>query len=133
MPLPSINWRRSSVAVLLGETIPIGALIAIVALVGPRDPEGAQAFAQTAGVWVGPIAGAFVVCALSFWAGSASSKPVRQGALIGTAVAIIDVALLASTGAPFALLFVVSNVGKILAGTLGGWLSQKRNQPRVPS
>lgn len=127
MALPVISWRRVPAAVLLGEVIPIAVLVAIVAVFGPRDPDGASAFAQAAGAWVGPLAGALVVLLLSAWAGRASSRPILQGASIGLAVALLDAGILAATGAPFAMLFVLSNAGKVVAGTLGGGLSRRRS------
>lgn len=133
MTVPVVNWRRVTAAVLLGEMVPIAVLVAIVALFGPRDPVGAGEFAQRAGVWVGPLAGATVVLLLSAWAGRASSRPTRQGAMIGFMVAFLDLGILAATGAPFAAVFVVSNVGKVVAGTLGGWLSGRRSPPAAAS
>ncbi|MGI9625686.1 MAG: hypothetical protein ACR2QM_02520 [Longimicrobiales bacterium] len=134
MSLPVVSWPRVTAAVFLGEAVPIVVLVAVVAVFGPRDPVGAGDFAQKAGLWVGPLAGAGVVLLLSAWAGRGSSRPILQGAGIGLTVALLDLGILAVTGAPFAAVFVASNVGKVLAGTLGGWLSRERqtNPKRAP-
>jgi hypothetical protein len=130
----SFRWKRVAVAVLAGEMIPIVTLIAVVAVYGAfiRAPggESPEAFAERAGAWVGPVIGATCAFLLSQWAGHEAARAVAQGALIGLSLAVVDVALLVASGAPFRPLFLYSNLGKIIAGTLGG-LSAHRSEHRA--
>ena len=113
-------------AVVLGEVVPLLALVFVVAVWGPSDPAEAAEFARAAGAWVGPLAGALALLGLTYWAGRTSSRPVLQGAAIGIVVAMIDFTILFMADEPFAWLFVVSNGGKVIAGVLGGWLAAIR-------
>lgn len=130
-----IHWRRVIVSVLLGEAIPILVLVLLVAVLGPSETGQAELFARQAGAWVGPIAGAVTLFILAYWAGARSSRPVAQGALIGILVGLIDFGILFSAGESFALLFAVSNGGKVLAAVAGGWfaLKSRRAEARDPS
>jgi hypothetical protein len=96
-------------------------LIALVATFGPSDPAIAQAFAERLGRWVGPVGGA--LC--SFLAAFCVARPLTSGrktngAAVGVFLGVLDVVLLVANHAPFQWLFVVSNLGKILAGYIGG-------------
>ena len=126
-----MNWRRVVAAVLLGEIVPILVLVAVIAVWGPADSGEVELFAARAGAWVGPIAGALTVFVVARWAGANSSRPLFQGTWIGVAVALTDSAILFSTGAPFAWLFVVSNGGKVVAGMAGGWAARTSPRPRA--
>lgn len=115
-------------AVLLGEAVPILLLVGVIALAGPADPDAASEFARRAGSWVGPVGGALTLLLVTWWAGRASRRPILQGALIGLAVALLDFGILVASGEPFQVLFIVSNVGKVLAGVVGGWLATRMAQ-----
>jgi hypothetical protein len=96
-------------------------LIALVTTFGPSDPASAQAFAERLGRWVGPIGGALY----SFLAAFCVARPLTSGrktncVAAGVFLAVLDVVLLVASHAPFQWLFVVSNLGKILAGYIGG-------------
>jgi apolipoprotein N-acyltransferase len=111
----------------------IGAVLLLVLLVwllGPPDPEDARAFAGRIGVWVGPLAG-FCLCLLGgWWVGkSVPSAGTLNGLLVGAAAAAIDVALLIAGGAAFQAVFVASNLGRIVAGTIGGSLGSRAVRP----
>jgi hypothetical protein len=112
------------VAAVAAEALAIATLVVLVAVFGPRSAAAAQAYAERLGAWVGPIAGA-VFCLLGGWwaARKLAAGQVLQGALVGFATALIDVAILIASGAPFQMLFVVSNLGRLLAGAAGGWLA----------
>jgi len=112
------------------EILSIIALVLIVFLLGPSDPEGAQAYAEQKGIWVGPIAG-FIFCFAGGWFFSRklSAGHITNGFSIGLAVAVIDVLLLIMGGSGFKLVFVVSNVGRLVAGSAGGWLAGKSASP----
>lgn len=73
------------------------------------------------GRWVGPIGGA--LC--SFLAAFCVARPLTSGrktnvVAVGFFLAVLDVVLLVASQAPFQWLFVVSNLGKVLAGYIGG-------------
>jgi hypothetical protein len=108
------------------EALAVVVLILVVAVFGPSDPAAAQAYAERLGSWVGPIAG-FTLCLAGGWlvARRLASGQVARGFLLGTLVAAIDVAILIAGGAAFQLIFVVSNLGRIVAGSLGGYLATK--------
>ncbi|HEY7184221.1 MAG TPA: hypothetical protein VIC84_22490 [Blastocatellia bacterium] len=96
-------------------------LIALVATFGPSDPASAQAFAERLGRWVGPIGGALCSLLAAFYvARPLTSGNKTNGVAVGLFLALLDVVLLAASHAPFQWLFVGSNLGKILAGYLGG-------------
>ena len=126
-----MNWGRVVVAVLLGEIVPILVLVGVIAIWGPADAGEVDLFAGRAGAWVGPIAGALTLFVVAYWAGVNSSRPLLQGTVIGVAVALTDFAILFSTGASFAWLFVVSNGGKVVAGMAGGWVVRTQSETRV--
>ena len=91
---------------------------------GPPGFAAAQPFAERLGAWVGPISG-FVLCLTGgYWvAKAASTSRIQNGLAMGMAAAALDLAIAAASGASFWLLLVISNVGRIVAGTLGGWLA----------
>ena len=99
-------------------------LVLLVALLGPSDQAAAQAYAERLGYWVGPIAG-FVFCLLGGWwvAKGLSGAHVLNGLILGAAVAAIDLAILLVSGAEFHPVFAVSNIGRVVAGSLGGSLA----------
>ena len=101
-------------------------LIALVATFGPSEPASAQAFAERLGRWVGPVGGA--LC--SFLAAFCVARPLTSGRItngvaVGVFLAVLDVVLLVASQAPFQWLFVISNLGKILAGYIGGVASSQ--------
>lgn len=107
--------------------LPILALILVVAIAGGGDADSRNAFAQRAGTWVGPIAGAIAAFGLSIWAGRpVPQHALLQSAVIGIGIAFIDTSMLASSGAGFHWLFVISNGGRILAALAGGLLASPR-------
>ena len=65
---------------------------------------------------------------VTVWAGTKSSRPVVQGALIGLILAVLDAAILVVAGESFAWVFVASNGGKVAAGALGGWVAARRGR-----
>lgn len=106
------------------EVLTVLSLVVLVALVGPPDPGAAQEYAAQQGRWVGPVAG-FVYCVVAGWlvARSAVTRHTLQGMTLGATVAVIDSLLLFASGSNFELIFVISNVGRLLAGAIGGRLA----------
>ena len=120
-------WKRLITAAIAAEVIPIVILVAIVALVGPGETSEAQDFANRTGRWFGPIAGGVVTFLFAVWL----TRPLvkdhsRYGLLLGLLVAVLDASLLVVSGASFDGLFVLSGLGRILMGFLGGYIVSKR-------
>ncbi len=109
------------------EALSIALLVLVVALFGPHERAQDAAFAERVGQWLGPLSG-LVLCALGgyFVARPLAGGQVLHGALLGLAAAAIDLALLVLGGAPFQLLFVLSNLGRVLAGCAGGWIAARQ-------
>ena len=125
----NIRAGRIVIAAIVAEVIAILALVAIVAVFGPNDAAAAQQFAERIGFWFGPLSG-FVLCiAAAYWVTKRlTSGHVYQGALVGAAAAAIDIALLVLSAAQFQLVFVFSNIGRVLAGAIGGWLASRNRR-----
>ena len=110
------------------EVVSILSLVAVVAAVGPNEKVAATQFAEQTGVWFGPLSGAILCFLVARWlTGAMTAGQVLCGAALGLAVAIVDVALLVAGGTDFRLLFVASNILRVIAGSAGGlWSSQRR-------
>ena len=121
-----IRVGRILVAAIAVEVLAILVLVVLVALAGPADPEAAEAYAKRLGFWVGPIAG-FVLCMIGGWwvARGLAKAQVPNGLVLGLVAAAIDVAILLASGSEFHPVFVISNIGRIVAGTLGGLLAAR--------
>jgi hypothetical protein len=123
-----IRIGRIALASIAGELTPILVLVVVVLIYETRgvDPQTRQAFAERAGMWIGPIAGGIASFAWSFWAARSTDRPLLHGALVGVAIAVLDAALIFASGAKFTPLFAVSWTGKILAGVAAGLLAARR-------
>jgi hypothetical protein len=123
-----VRAGRILIAAIAAEVLGVIALVVVVALFGPSEKTAAEAYAMKLGLWVGPISG-FVFCLLGgFWvARGLANAQVLNGFILGLAGAGIDIGILAVTGTllPFELIFALSNVGRIIAGTLGGWFAAR--------
>lgn len=121
-----MRWGRIAIATLFAELLPVGLLFVAVAAFGPRDPFGAAFFADMAGRWIGPLAGAAAAFCGALWVvRPLKAGKVLHGVAIGCALAILDAAILAKTQTPFEWLFVYSNLSKICAGWLGGFVAAR--------
>ena len=98
----------------------------LVTIFGPPGFAAAQPFAERLGAWVGPISG-FVLCLMGgYWvARAAPTSRIQNGLAMGVAAAALDIAIASAIGATFQLLLVISNGGRIVGGTLGGWLASR--------
>ncbi len=117
-----VRIARTLITALVAEILAIAGLVIAVALFGPSEAEAAAEWAAETGWWFGPVAG-FILCLVGGWfvARGATSDHVVHGLLLGVVVAAIDVGLLLAGGAEFQMVFVISNVGRVVAGGVGGW------------
>ena len=124
-----IKFARAVTAAVAAGVLGVAALAILVAVLGPGGSFAeSMPFAQRLGAWVGPISG-FVFCLLGGWW---TAKPTAQGDKLlngfamGTAGAVLDIAISLSSGAGWAALLLISNAGRIIGGTIGGWIAAKR-------
>ena len=108
------------------EVLAIASLVAVVALFGPSTAEGDMAFAKETGIWLGPIAGFVFTVLLSWFAfRNLESKQLTHCVATRIVVAVVDVMILILGGSGFEMVFLFSNLGKVLAGYLGGLLASR--------
>ncbi len=121
-----IQIGKTLITAFVVEILAIAALVVAVALFGPGEVEASRVWAAETGQWLGPLAG-FLLCILGGWfvARSAPSDHVFHGFALGVTVALIDVALLVTGGSDFEMIFLISNVGRVVAGAIGGWLAAR--------
>jgi hypothetical protein len=122
----TLRWGRIAIAALAAEVLGVAVLVILVYIFGPSGIEAAQPFAERLGTWVGPISG-FVLClAGGYWvARSARSARIANGAAMGIAGAILDLVMAGLLGAGFSILLLGSNAGRIVGGSVGGWLASR--------
>lgn len=108
------------------EILTVMILVLAVAIFGPSDPAAAEAYAKDLGYWVGPIGG-FVMCLLGGWwvAKGLETNHIMNGLLLGVTVAVIDITILIASSEAFQTVFVISNIGRVIAGTIGGYLASR--------
>jgi hypothetical protein len=115
---------------------PITELLAIVGMLAPAVAQFALLKAtvtarmfemQATALWSGPAAG-FLFCVLGGWwvARGAREAHERNGVVVGAAVAVIDLALLIVSGAPFGVLVASSVVARVAGGYCGGRIAKHR-------
>jgi len=122
-----IKWGRAIAATLVAEALGMIALIALVAAFGPPGFEEATPFAARLGAYVGPISG-FLLCMIGgWWTAKAAAVPDRvvNGVAMGLTAAALDIGLSFALGGHFVPLLAYSNIGRVAAGTLGGWLASR--------
>lgn len=117
---------RIAVAAVAAEVLGVLALIVIVILFGPAEEDAVQAYAERLGYWVGPISG-FVFCLLGGWwvARGLDKAHVANGLILGLVAAGLDLGIYIAIGGGFEPIIVASNVGRVVAGTAGGWLASR--------
>ena len=121
----SLRVRRLAIAAPIAELIPVAMLTALLPML---LASGGGTFVyqiletQRLALWVAPIGG-FVACALGGWWVSRGTlrDAERNGLTLGSAVAAFDLTLLIVSGAPFGALMVLSVIGRITGGYVGGW------------
>ena len=115
---------------------PITELLAVVGMLVPALAQFAMLKAtvtarmfemQATVLWSAPAAG-FLFCLLGGWwvARGAGVAHERNGVVLGAAVAVVDLALLIVSGAPFGVLMVSSVVSRVAGGYCGGRIAKRR-------
>ena len=129
--IPKFRWIRVLVAIVIAELLPILILVTIVAVYGAvsdqtqPDAITPEEFAPIAGNWVGPIGGFVATMLLSWWAGRVTpARGLSYGIAVGAGTALLDLSLALSMGGSAMLaLLILSNCGRIVAGSLGGFVA----------
>lgn len=122
-----IRTGRILLVAIASEVLAVLTLVLIVAIFGPSDPADAPAYARRLGFWVGPIAGFGYTLVGAWWiANKLDESQVLHGVLLGVTVAAIDVTLLLLSGGEFLPVFAISNVGRVVAGYLGGLIACRK-------
>ncbi len=124
-----LRFGRIAIAAIAAEVLGLASLILIVIVFGPAEEAAAQEYAERLGYWVGPISG-FVFCWLGgFWVARGLDKShISNGLVLGLVAAAIDLGIYVGIGGGFEAIIVVSNVGRVVAGTVGGWLAGRSSQ-----
>jgi hypothetical protein len=122
----------------LAAAAPVAELLAVAGIIAPgvavffsldATVTGRMVEMQRLASWTAPTAG-FVFCLLGGWwvARRAGDAAERNGIALGIVVALIDLALLIASGAPFGVLYVSSFVARVAGGYFGGALAHKRSR-----
>jgi len=122
----NIKYLQLVVAAFTIEIISVLVLAILIALFSPSDPELIQAFSENMVYWLGPIAG-FLFCFSGAFllTRNLSHSRIPNGILLGLLVAIIDINILLGSDSGFQIIYLVTNTGKIVAGTLGAYVAEK--------
>ena len=124
MRLPILRIILLAIAV---EVLAIVILVGLIAIFGPNNQRDAITYAAHLGQFVGPIASTILCFLASWWL--TRRVPQREllcGFLLGLACVSIDLAALYPLGGSFNWVIVASNVCRLLAGTLGGYVSRQQ-------
>jgi hypothetical protein len=109
---------------------PVAELLAVAGMLAPSVVQFATLKAtvtarmfemQATALWSAPAAG-FLFCLLGGWwvARGVAVAHERNGVVLGSAVAVVDLALLVVSGAPLGVLMVSSFLSRIAGGYCGG-------------
>ena len=120
-----LSVGRIVMAAVAAEVLGMFALVVLVVLSGPDDQSQTQQFAERLGAWVGPLSG-FLLCLLGgYWVARNFGNPIRNGLCMGVAAALLDLAVALAIGATFAPLLFLSNAGRVIGGTVGGYIASR--------
>jgi hypothetical protein len=136
--VPKFRWIRILIAIIIAEALPILMLVAIVAVYGTvtdqskPDSITPEEFAPIAGNWVGPIGGFVATMLLSWWAARVTpARALSHGLAVGVGTALLDLSLgLSMGGGSMLALLILSNCGRIVAGSLGGFVASSQRGVR---
>ena len=126
----SLRTARLLVATPVTELLAVAGLLfpTLVAFATLKATVTARMFAmQDIALLSAPVAG-FVLCLLGGWwvARGANTAHLRNGIVLGIAVAAIDLVLLIASGAPFGVLMTLSVASRVAGGYCGGAVARRR-------
>jgi hypothetical protein len=129
MTIFGVSAWRFVLMVLAAEIAPILVLVLAMFFVGTvQGGQPSQATASAWGAWIGPIFGALFTGFFAYRLARGSNRPGVFGLAFGVSVAMLDLGLIATQGAPFQWLFAVSAMSRLASGWLGGWVTERRNR-----
>lgn len=129
-----LRFGRIIIAAFSAELLAIFTLVVFVFLFNPTSAESAQDFALRIGLLAGPVAGFFFTFLAAWWvAYPLKEQELLHGIVTGVAVALLDIAMLIASNAEFTPVFIVSNIGRVIAGTAGGWLATRSTRAPTTS
>ena len=127
----SIHWRRVLLAAVLSEVGVILTLLAITvtysfAIAPGQTQADYEEFAQTAGYYVAPAAGALTTFLMVLWVGRRlKSNFIANGLLVGVISVLLTVGFLATARPEHRLMYLVAFGLRIGAAYLGGLTARK--------
>lgn len=126
----SIRVSRLVVAIPVVELLAVTGMLvpSLLQLVTLEATVTARMFEmQATALWSAPLAG-FLFCLLGGWwvARGIDVAQQRNGVVLGVAVAVIDLALLIASGAPFGALMALSFLSRVFGGYCGGRIALRR-------
>jgi hypothetical protein len=134
--LTGIRWTRVILAAVLSEAGVIAVLLAVIAVYssliapGMTDAEY-QSLGPRVGYYVAPIAGAVTTFLMVLWVGrKLDTRHVANGVWVGVVSVILTVGFVFSARPEDRLMYAVAFVLRIVAGYLGGLVSQRRSVNR---
>ena len=130
MTIMGVSAWRFVLGVIAAEAIPVLllvlAMLPVGLIIGGRP---SQETASAWGSWIGPIGGALATGFIAWMLGRASVRPMQLGVALGVAVGLVDLIWIASLGAPFRWVFVVSVLARVIGGSLGGVMAARSATP----
>lgn len=123
----TVSWQRLAFVAVHAEILPVIVLFGSVWALSTGSLPKDQALAEALGQILGPIVGFFAVLGGAiFLSRSVTRGHVGNGLLLGALVAALDITIFVMSGEPITPLLLASNVGRIVAGALGGWIARRR-------
>jgi hypothetical protein len=119
--------RRFYATLIVIGLLMVGGYLIVAISTGSPHPSAPRTFTERIGYWFGPVSG-LVLCLVGGWfvARALTSRHVLCGAALGAAVAALDtVVVLLLWGESFEMIYLLSNLGRVVAGGLGGWIASR--------
>jgi predicted permease len=129
-----IDVWRSIIAAAATELAIYFAWIALVLLAGlfRADPTRAQWFAHLFAPSMGILLG-FILCIFAgAWVARVSEDAIKNGLVVGAMCAALNALIIAAMSREFPPVLLIGSLGRVLGGSIGGWLVQRRRTPNNP-
>jgi hypothetical protein len=82
-------------------------------------------FGQSVGIFSG-----FLLCIFAGrWAVRSSDDPIKNGLMVGVICAALNALIVATKATAFPPILLVGSLGRVLGGSVGGWLVHRRRTP----